>query len=288
HDAGLDVLAVDGDDLDAEVAVVEEDGVALLDIVGQLPVGRGDGRVVADDGAGRDGELAAGHELGLAAREGPDADLRALQILQDADRAAPLLRLAAHHAQRRQVGVVVAVREVQPRDVHARVEQLRDHLGAARGGAERTDDLGAAHTVFTVAQFSCCAGGPARHTSRRVMRYRLLLMTLAAACTTQRDAPNLVGQDVRVTVIHTADIHSRLFPYRFVPNRTDQDFGLNPDEAPFGGIGRIGYIVKQERARAARSIWLDSGDSFQGAPVFNVYKGEVEYRALSELGLDAA
>jgi len=120
------------------------------------------------------------------------------------------------------------------------------------------------------------------------MRSGVVFIIVLAACTTQRDEPNLVGQDVRVTVIHTADIHSRLFPYKFVPNRTDQDFGLVPEEAPFGGIGRIGYIVKQERAKAARSIWLDSGDSFQGAPVFNVYKGEVEYRALSELGLDAA
>src|SRR5262249_17280995 len=120
------------------------------------------------------------------------------------------------------------------------------------------------------------------------MRFPVVLVFVLAACTVQRDEPNLVGQDVRVTVIHTADIHSRLFPYRFVPNRTDQDFGLNPDEAPFGGIARIGYIVKQERAKAARSIWLDSGDSFEGAPVFNIYKGEVEYRALSRLGLDAA
>ena len=116
----------------------------------------------------------------------------------------------------------------------------------------------------------------------------VLLACVAAACTTQRDEPKLIGQDVRVTVIHTADIHSRLFPYKFVPNRTDQNFGLVPEEAPFGGIGRIGAIVKEERARAARSIWLDSGDSFEGAPVFNVYKGEVEYRALSELGLDTA
>jgi 2',3'-cyclic-nucleotide 2'-phosphodiesterase (5'-nucleotidase family) len=120
------------------------------------------------------------------------------------------------------------------------------------------------------------------------MQYGIVLMAALAACTVQREEPDLLGQDVRVTVVHTADIHSRLFPYRFVPNRTDQGFGLNPDEAPFGGIARIGYMVQEQRARAGRSIWLDSGDSFEGAPVFNVYKGEVEYRALTELGLDAA
>ena len=109
-----------------------------------------------------------------------------------------------------------------------------------------------------------------------------------SACTVERDAPNLVGQDIRVTVIHTADIHSRLFPYRYVPNGPEQANGLNLGEGPYGGIARIGSIVKRERARAARSIWLDSGDCFQGAPVFNVYRGEAEFRALSLLGLDAA
>src|SRR5215475_13043876 len=94
-----------------------------------------------------------------------------------------------------------------------------------------------------------------------------------SACTVQRDAPNLVGQDVRVTVIHTADIHSRLFPYHFVPGRIDQDYGLAANEGPYGGIARMGAIIRRERKHAARSIWLDSGDCFQGAPVFNLFRG---------------
>jgi 5'-nucleotidase / UDP-sugar diphosphatase len=108
------------------------------------------------------------------------------------------------------------------------------------------------------------------------------------ACTVQRDQPNLVGQDVRVTILHTSDIHSRLFPYNFVPLRIDREFGLESGEGPYGGIARIGYIVKEERAKSARSLWLDSGDCFQGAPVFNQFKGEAEFRALSLLGLDGA
>jgi len=111
---------------------------------------------------------------------------------------------------------------------------------------------------------------------------------LAASCTVTRDAPNLVGQDVRLTVIHTADIHSRLFPYTFIPNRTDRDFGLLAENGPFGGAARISTIIKRERHNAGRSLWLDSGDSFQGAPIFNMFKGEAEMRALSMMGLDAA
>jgi 5'-nucleotidase / UDP-sugar diphosphatase len=123
---------------------------------------------------------------------------------------------------------------------------------------------------------------------RHVLTLTLLGAACAVSCTVQREAPNLVGQDIRVTVLHTSDIHSRLFPYRFVPGRIDQDYGLALGEGPYGGIARIGAIIKEQRQKAARSIWLDSGDCFQGAPVFNVYRGEVEFRALSMLGLDAA
>ena len=103
----------------------------------------------------------------------------------------------------------------------------------------------------------------------------------------EREQPNLVGQDVRLTIIHTSDIHSRLFPYNFVPNSFDQDYGLLPINAPFGGIARITTLVKRIRRTSNRSIWLDSGDAFQGAPVFNLFKGEAEMRALSLAGMDA-
>jgi 2',3'-cyclic-nucleotide 2'-phosphodiesterase (5'-nucleotidase family) len=107
-------------------------------------------------------------------------------------------------------------------------------------------------------------------------------------CTVQQAQPNLVGQDIRLTVIHTSDIHSRLFPYNFIPNSFDQDYGLNPSNAPFGGIARISTLVKRIRASTSRSLWLDSGDCFQGAPVFNEFKGEAELRALTVAGLEGA
>jgi 2',3'-cyclic-nucleotide 2'-phosphodiesterase (5'-nucleotidase family) len=107
-------------------------------------------------------------------------------------------------------------------------------------------------------------------------------------CTVRRTQPNLVGQDIRLTVIHTADIHSRLFPYNFVPNTSDTVFNLLPANAPFGGIARISTLVKQIRKSSNRSLWLDSGDCFQGAPVFNEFKGEAEMRALTVAGLDGA
>src|SRR4051794_35720449 len=102
----------------------------------------------------------------------------------------------------------------------------------------------------------------------------LLAACAAAGCTVDRSQPKLTGQDIRLTIIHTSDIHSRLFPYNFVPNTFDQGYDLLPQNAPFGGIARIATLVKRFRAQTDRSLWLDSGDAWQGAPVFNEFKGE--------------
>src|SRR6185295_475225 len=97
----------------------------------------------------------------------------------------------------------------------------------------------------------------------------LLWLGLVGGCTVRPAQPNLVGQDIRLTIIHTSDIHSRLFPYNFVPNTFDRGYGLV--NGPFGGIARISTLVHQIRRSSNRSLWLDSGDCFQGAPVFNEF-----------------
>ncbi len=125
----------------------------------------------------------------------------------------------------------------------------------------------------------------------REFPYLAALAAVVAAsvgCTVEREQPNLKGQDIRLTLIHTSDIHSRLFPYQFVPTRFDQDYGLLPANGPFGGIARIATVAKDIRRTSGRALWLDSGDCFQGAPVFNLFKGEAEMRSLSLAGMDGA
>jgi 5'-nucleotidase len=133
------------------------------------------------------------------------------------------------------------------------------------------------------------------------------------ACTVSTPEPDLAGQDVHLTVMHTADLHSRFFPYYFAPGQIDKDLGLIPKPgqttAVVGGIARVASILKCARGMAplssydpgglcdsiadmtgppaARSVHLDSGDIFEGAPVFNQFNGEVEMRAMSEVGLTA-
>jgi len=130
---------------------------------------------------------------------------------------------------------------------------------------------------------------PAR-AQRRPVRHRaaLALGCVLAACTYETNAPKLTGQDVHLTVLHTSDIHSRILPYHFTPNKFDKQNGLVPEVAPYGGAARLATLLKRERARSARVIHVDAGDWFDGAPIFNAFSGLVETRVMSALGVDVA
>lgn len=123
--------------------------------------------------------------------------------------------------------------------------------------------------------------------TRRTIAGPCLVAALAAAgCIYEADTPDLKNQDVRLTFLHTSDVHSRILPYDHDPLYTEEQLGLLSGRGPYGGIARMAYVIKRERAKAARSLWLDSGDLFQGAPIFNLFKGEPEVRAMTMAGLD--
>ena len=58
-----------------------------------------------------------------------------------------------------------------------------------------------------------------------------------------------------------------------------------------GGIARAKTLIDEIRAKHERDnvpvLFLDSGDTFQGAPEFNLYKGEIEMLSMQKLGVDA-
>lgn len=116
----------------------------------------------------------------------------------------------------------------------------------------------------------------------------VLACFLGSSCLWDSEAPQIDGVNVRMTFLHTTDIHSRLFPFELKPNYTDRNLGLHEANAPFGGAARLAHLLRRERNRAGRVLHLDSGDCFQGAPVFNANLGEAEIRFLSRVGLDAA
>jgi len=107
------------------------------------------------------------------------------------------------------------------------------------------------------------------------------------ACTIETEQPVIAGRTVRLTVLRTSDVHSRIFPYNLKPNSHDVGDGLYEETAPYGGLERIAALIQRERQRSQRAVYLDSGDIFQGAPIYNYGDGEPEFRWLSTIMADA-
>lgn len=130
-----------------------------------------------------------------------------------------------------------------------------------------------------------------RYDLRQKRTIAVCLTWLAAfslsGCLIDSEVPDTDSSPVRLTFLHTSDIHSRLIPYEFQPNATDQNLGLLPENAPFGGAARMAYLLKRERERSQRVLHLDSGDCFQGAPIYNFAQGEAELRFMSLVRPDA-
>src|SRR3982751_6471378 len=87
-----------------------------------------------------------------------------------------------------------------------------------------------------------------------------------------------VAGETLITVIHTNDTHSQIDPF-------PADDRLYPGK---GGVARRATLVKRVRHENPNTLLIDAGDAFQGTPYFNYYKGEVEYKSMSQIGYDAA
>jgi 5'-nucleotidase len=83
---------------------------------------------------------------------------------------------------------------------------------------------------------------------------------------------------VRLTILHTNDVHSRIEPF---PMDGSRNQGL-------GGAARRSALVKKIRQEQKNVLLLDAGDIFQGTPYFNLYGGELEMQIMSDMGYDAA
>ncbi|MFA7584055.1 MAG: metallophosphatase [Proteiniphilum sp.] len=101
--------------------------------------------------------------------------------------------------------------------------------------------------------------------------YLTLLNLFLFSCLT------LVAQE-RLVILHTNDTHSRIEP---LP-QTDR---TNPDK---GGVVRRASYIDQVRAENKQVLLFDAGDFLQGTPYFNLFKGEVEVKAMNLMHYDAA
>lgn len=89
---------------------------------------------------------------------------------------------------------------------------------------------------------------------------------------------SLKASSKSITIIHTNDIHSRIEPF---PN----DGGRNANQ---GGMTKLASLVNKVRSDSDNVLLLDSGDFFQGTPYFNLYRGELELKLMSQMGYDAS
>ncbi len=82
---------------------------------------------------------------------------------------------------------------------------------------------------------------------------------------------------VKLTILHTNDVHSRIDP-----------FPANDPRYPnMGGVAPRAELIKSIRATEPNVLLFDCGDIFQGTPYFNLYKGELEMKLMSQMGYDA-
>jgi len=85
------------------------------------------------------------------------------------------------------------------------------------------------------------------------------------------------GELVKLTVLHTNDMHCHIDPF-------PEDHAEYPGK---GGLSRIASLVDQCRKENPNLLLLDSGDMFQGTPYFNYFKGELMMKVMSKMGYDA-
>ncbi len=88
----------------------------------------------------------------------------------------------------------------------------------------------------------------------------------------------LADDTIKITILHTNDMHSRIDPFPVTGGKYD---GM-------GGMANRAMLIKRIRNQEKNVLLLDAGDIFQGTPYFNFYGGELEYTLMSKMQYDAA
>lgn len=92
--------------------------------------------------------------------------------------------------------------------------------------------------------------------------------------------PGLLGarpaSALRLTLVHTNDVHSHLEP------KAEGEF------AGLGGAPARSSFIERLRGENDHVLLLDAGDTIQGTPYFNLFQGEPEMRAMSAQGYVAS
>lgn len=80
----------------------------------------------------------------------------------------------------------------------------------------------------------------------------------------------------KLVILHTNDTHSQIEPF-------GEQAGDNKGKA---GLARRTTLIKEIRKQYPNVLLLDAGDFIQGTPYFNMFGGELEVKAMNQLGYD--
>jgi 5'-nucleotidase len=86
------------------------------------------------------------------------------------------------------------------------------------------------------------------------------------------------SKSVKLTILHTNDVHSRMEPFPMDGSRNE---GL-------GGAARRASLISDIRKSEKNVLLLDAGDMFQGTPYFNYFLGEPEIKMMNAMKYDVA
>jgi 5'-nucleotidase len=114
--------------------------------------------------------------------------------------------------------------------------------------------------------------------SRRDFLKKGAIVSVAAALNLNPLQAIAAGDVVKLSILHTNDVHSRVEPF---PMDGSKYQGL-------GGTARRAALIKKIRAEERNVLLFDAGDIFQGTPYFNKFGGEIEMKLMTAMGYDAA
>ena len=137
--------AIGFEDAELHAAVGDENGITGFDVAGKVGVGGGSGLVIAFDLFGGDGEDGFFGEETTAVFEGAEADLRTLQIEQDAGMDFEFRRERAHPIDAAGMVILGAVGSVESKNIDARFEKVAENGFGIGGRAEGGNDFGGSH-----------------------------------------------------------------------------------------------------------------------------------------------
>lgn len=128
---------------------------------------------------------------------------------------------------------------------------------------------------------SGCDGVPVTIRMRLGDRGRILIVAGLLHLAARASAPT--GETVRLTILHTNDVHGRLLPFAYAEQ--GRGGALRED---VGGAARRATLIRRLRAEIpGDELLLDAGDVFTRGALTNAYEGQADIAAMNVAGYDA-